>query len=88
MRGEGGGGLHLLEQVFVEDGRGREAAEAVRHEDPSSLIVGLVLILPGLVAELAQDLVTHRFAGESALHHVVSQGALLLAAQVVVVHEP
>uniref|UniRef100_A0A6B0USL1 Putative secreted protein n=1 Tax=Ixodes ricinus TaxID=34613 RepID=A0A6B0USL1_IXORI len=79
---------HVLEQVLVQLGGRREAAEAVGHEQPSPLPVHLVVVLPGLVAKLAEELVAHRTLLETPLDHIVAKYSLPPPAEVAVVHEP
>lgn len=58
-------GHDSLEQVLVERVAGREDGETVGHQKPTPLRVGLVVVLPGLVTQLAEDLVPQLLIGQS-----------------------
>ena len=78
--------VYSLEQVRCQRLTGMKAADAVGEEVPGSLRQ-LRTRVKRLHHELTVDLVSQRLATDASLHDVVSQHALLLAAQVRVVRE-
>ena len=80
-------GRILLEQVFVESIRRRESREAIGHEDPAAAYGNIIIVLPGLIANLAIDFVSQLLIGDTSADNVVSQQNLSLATQIAVVNE-
>ena len=78
---------HVLEQVLVQRLGRAEGRQAVGHEEPAPLRVGLVIVLLGLVGELAVDLVPQLLVPDPLVDDVVAQDLLLLPGELGVVHE-
>ena len=78
----------VLEEVLVQHLRGWERAEAARHEEPAALPVLVVVILPSLVGQLAEDFVAQLLVLKPLVDDVVREDLLPRSAEVVVVHEP
>ena len=55
----------ILEEVFEESGAGVKATQAVCQESPDALRSVQVLVLPGLVHALAQNLVSQTIRGQT-----------------------
>ena len=63
----------VLEQVLVEHLGGRKGAETIGQEEPTTFAIFLILILPSLIGQLAENLISQLFVLDALVDNVVGK---------------
>lgn len=81
-------GIDLLEKWFVQGWRGSEGRETGSQEQPCPGISLVILVAPGDVCQLSQDLIPESWPALAFLYDVIPQYDLVLTTKARIANKP
>lgn len=66
------GQRHSLQEILEESSTGLERRQAIGQQQPPSLLVGVVLVLPCLIRQLAQYLVPQLLVHDALVNDIIA----------------